>query len=88
MGEHRRDMMVLQRAEGTMKNEYRRWTHPVIVGSGQRLVRDTHGLRLLDRHAFDADVVVLTYQPAFPDHDLSISELALAMLGVSVGHEG
>lgn len=71
-----------------MKNEYRRWIHPVIVGSGQRLVRDTHGPRLLDRQAFDGDVVVLTYQQPLPDHNLSISELALAMLGVSVGQEG
>lgn len=71
-----------------MNNKYRRWVHPVIVGSGQRLAREGNGLRLLDRQAFDADVVVLTYKPALSEHDLSITELGLAMLGVSGGHEG
>jgi hypothetical protein len=83
MGEHRRDVMVIQMAEGTMNNEFRRWVHPVIVGSGQRFVREGNGLRLLDRQAFDADVVVLTYQPTLSENDLSMTELGLAMLGVS-----
>jgi hypothetical protein len=83
-----------------MKNDLRLWTHPVIVGSGQRLVREgdgTTGLRLLDREVFNAEVVVLAYQPAQPQHDAttsifedwrpaksqSISNLAMAMLGIS-----
>lgn len=86
-----------------MKDTYHLWIHPVVVGSGQRLVRegsDTSGLRLLDRHAFNADVVVVSYQPAEPNEastlllddwqpsrGQSITELALAMLGVSADQE-
>lgn len=84
----------------SMKSDVRRWTHPVIVGSGQRLVREgdgTTGLRLLDREAFNAEIVVLAYQPALPQTDAttllfedwrpaksqSISDLAMALLGIS-----
>jgi hypothetical protein len=86
--------------EVSMKADYRLWTHPVVVGSGQRLVRDgdcATGLRLLDREAFNAEVVVLAYQPARtadtattppfedwrPAKTRSISDLAMAMLGIS-----
>jgi hypothetical protein len=86
--------------EVSMKADYRLWTHPVVVGSGQRLVREgnsTSGLRLLDREAFNAEVVVLTYQPARPENDTTtplfedwrpakrppISDLAMAMLGIT-----
>lgn len=81
------------------KHDYRLWTHPVVIGSGQRHVREgagASGLRLLDRQAFNADVVVLSYQPARLDDDepgllfegwrsedeQSITALALAMLGI------
>lgn len=96
--------MRFHMTEVSMKADYRLWTHPVVVGSGQRLVREgagTTGLRLLDRHAFNADVVVLSYQPAHSDDDAStlifenwrpaqgqsITELALAMLGVPADHD-
>ncbi len=91
--------MRFQMTEVSMKTDFRRWTHPVVVGSGQRLVRDGDaptGLRLLDREAFNAEVVVLSYAPAQPDNlnatllfedwrpvrSQSITELAMAMLGV------
>jgi hypothetical protein len=68
-----------------------RWVYPVVIGSGQRLVREansTCGLRLADRLAFDADVVVMSYQPAIaedwrPPGGNAITDLALAMLGVT-----
>ncbi len=82
-----------------MKVNYRLWTHPVVVGSGQRLVHEGHtstGVRLLDREAFNAEVVVLSYQPDRsesvattllfenwrPVKVQSITDLAMAMLGV------
>jgi hypothetical protein len=55
-----------------MKSALRLWTHPVIVGSGQRLVREgdnTTGLRLLDRETCNAEIVVMAYQPAQPADD-------------------
>ena len=55
-----------------MKADYRLWTHPVVVGSGQRLIREgdsTTGLRLLDREVCNIEVVVLAYQPARPEND-------------------
>ena len=72
-----------------------RWVYPVVIGSGQRLVREantTCGLRLADRLAFDKDVVVMTYQPATgqdwcPSGGQAITDLALAMLGVSAGRD-
>ena len=87
-----------------MNADYRLWTHPVVVGSGQRLVRDGDeptGLRLLDRDAFNAEVVVLSYTPAQPENDFatllfedwrparsrSILDLAMAMLGVPADAE-
>ncbi|HYI13948.1 MAG TPA: hypothetical protein VEX37_01050 [Thermomicrobiales bacterium] len=90
--------------EVSMKADFRCWTHPVVVGSGQRLVREgdaTTGLRLLDREAFNAEVVVLSYQPEQPEHHAatllfedwrpvrsqSITELAMAMLGVPADAE-
>jgi hypothetical protein len=81
-----------------MKNDYRTWTQPVVIGSGQRLAREgsgTTGLRLIDRQAFQRDVIVISYQPVDDDVDTaifegwkpastgSISELAMAMLGVA-----
>ena len=91
-----------------MKADYRLWTHPVVVGSGQRLIREgdsTTGLRLLDCEVCNTEVVVLTYQPARPANDTTsplfedwrpakrqtISDLAMAMLGISADderHEG
>jgi hypothetical protein len=84
-----------------MKTNYRQWTHPVVIGSGQRLVREgngTTGLRLLDRQAFHRDVIVVSYQPVDDDTTGSlfdgwgpatgsITDLAMAMLGVSPGRE-
>lgn len=81
-----------------MKSNYRQWTQPVVIGSGQRLVREGSGttsLRLLDRQAFQHDVIVVSYQPVDDDDTTnplfegwtpaatgSITELAMAMLGV------
>jgi hypothetical protein len=72
-----------------------RWVYPVVIGSGQRLVREgagTCGLRVADRLAFDGDIVVMSYQPAStedwcPSGGQTITDLALAMLGVSSGRE-
>jgi hypothetical protein len=82
-----------------MKPDYRQWTHPIVIGSGQRLVREGSGTTdpwLLDRQAFHRDVIIVTYQrlddddrtsPLFdgwkPTATGSITELAMAMLGVS-----
>jgi|GEM_PF-6138159 len=82
-----------------MKTDYRQWTRPVVIGSGQRLLREgteTSGLRLLDRQAFIRDVIVVSYAPVDVDDTTpplfedwspatsgSISRLAMAMLGVS-----
>ncbi len=79
-----------------MKNDFRKWTQPVVIGSGQRLVREgseSTGLRLLDRQAFHRDVIVVSYQPADseapsfdgwqPEPTGAISDLAMAMLGVA-----
>ena len=91
--------MRFQTTEVSMKTDFRRWTHPVVVGSGQRLVREGDaptGLRLLDREAFNAEVVVLSYssnqsenltatllfEDWRPVRSQSIAELAMAMLGI------
>lgn len=91
--------MGCQMRDVTTKQNVGRWIHPIVIGSGQRLVRDGHvpdGLRVIDRKAFDADIVVLSYRSATLDGDpapsvrrdqragnASIDSLALAMLGVS-----
>ena len=92
--------MQFQMTRVSMKCDLRLWTHPVTVGSGQRLVREgdgTTGLRLLDRETLNSEVVVLTYRSARPESETttplfddwrpaksqSISELAMAMLGIS-----
>src|SRR5688500_16887064 len=97
-------MARFQMTEVSMKADHRFWTHPVVVGSGQRLVRkggETAGVRLLDREAFNAEVVVLTYAPARQENEAttllfedwrpmkgqSITDLALAMLGVPADAE-
>ncbi len=84
----------------TTKQDFGRWTHPVVISSGQRSIRDGHrsgGLRLMDRTAFDADIVVLSYHSSPLDTDREppmsgqqqpediqpVNALAMAMLGVS-----
>ena len=82
-----------------MNCDYRQCTRPVVIGSGQRLVREgseTRGLRLLDRQACVRDVIVVSYasagddeadSPLFdawnPQPSHAITKLAMAMLGVS-----
>ena len=86
-----------------MKTDYRQWTRPVVIGSGQRLVREgteTSGLRLLDRQASIRDVIIVSYAPVEDDDGASpvfedwnpapsgsITKLAMAMLGVSPEHD-
>ncbi len=53
--------------EHDLIDEYRIWVHPVVLGSGKRLVKDeseTKVLRLVDTTTFSSGVVILSYQPA------------------------
>lgn len=57
-----------------MKDMYHRWTHPIVVGSGQRLVREgnaTSDLPLLNGYVLGADIVLLSYQPAQLEHEIA-----------------
>jgi hypothetical protein len=65
--------------------------HPVVVGSGRRLFDDESDpveLALVDSHAYENEVISLTYNPAAPRTPTrSFERLRSSRLGVVLGVE-
>jgi dihydrofolate reductase len=52
--------------EHRLVDEYQLWLHPVVVGGGKRLFRDTGAttnMRLVDSRTSPGGLVILTYEP-------------------------
>lgn len=75
--------MRLQNTAVSIKDVCRLWTHPVVIGSGQRLVRAGNDSSTAQRQEYQTALLLDGWQPT---ESQSINALALAMLGVDTAH--
>ena len=75
--------MRLQNTAVSIKEMCRLWTYPVVIGSGQRLVRAENGSSPAQPQEHPAALLFDGWKPA---ESQTIKTLALAMLGVDTDH--